>query len=62
MSEVTLPKVALELVNYFTGMRTPVPNAQIEEMNKTPPDNGWGKDGYDTLTLDPNGKVFDKVI
>tara|TARA_B100001123_G_scaffold267819_1_gene298138 strand:- start:354 stop:521 length:168 start_codon:yes stop_codon:yes gene_type:complete len=55
MSEVTtLPKIALELLVYTLY--------EIEEMNKTAPDNDGRKDGYDTLTLDPNGKVFDKVV
>ena len=55
MSEIaTLPRVALELLAYTLY--------EIEEMNKTAPDSDGVKDKYDTLTLDPNGKVFDKVV
>ena len=55
MSEIaTLPRVALELLAYTLY--------EIEEMNKTAPDSDGVKDRYDPLTLDPNGKVFDRVV
>ena len=55
-------KIGISLINLFTDMREPVKNPPMEELNKIPPQDGWGRDGYNTLKLDPTGGVFDKVV
>jgi hypothetical protein len=57
-----LPTVGASLIHAFVGTRPPIPNPNLAELNRTPPHNGWGQDGYNTLELDPAGRVFDKVI
>lgn len=60
--ENQLPTAGASLIHVFAGTRPPIVNPTLAELNKTPPHNGWGRDGYNTLELDPTGRVFDKVI